>query len=99
MDTWTESHPDEELFDVLTQSVRSFDLLKVDRYPTQPPSRSEFDPEPETPTSKVPDSSAVDDGENDEGVSRFGPRVTFSEIAALQGTAVPKTQRKTQPGP
>ena len=100
-----ENHPEADLFDVLTQTLFApqANLPRVDQYLTQPPSSSAFDMEPESSTLENPQeavesvSGVVNELQNAVGgrssAPRFGPRVTSSEIAALQETAVPQNTK------
>ena len=85
-------YPQEDLFDVLTQELYNPDgcLPEVDQYLTQFQAQSDFDfpldwLETAEGAEKVQGVENVQPGDG----SRFGPRVTASEIAALQETAVP----------
>ena len=102
-----ENHLEVDFFDVLTQTlfVPLANLPDVDQYLTQPPSSTAFDLEPESSTPENLQeavesvSGVVDEPQNGvvggrSGAPRFGPRVTSSEIAALQETAVPQNTKR-----
>lgn len=90
-----------DLFDVLTQRlfVPEGDLAEVDQYLTQAPTEFDFDLHFDAPLVHQSEEGAGKlQGESLQGaeeVQRFGPRVTSSQIAALQQTAVPANTKNT----
>ena len=91
-----ESDPEGDLFDVLTQGlfVPEGDLPEVDQYLTQ--TLTEFDIDAPLANQSEEGAGKLQGGslQRAEEVQRFGPRVTSSQIVALQQTAVPANTKK-----
>ena len=97
-----DNDPEADLFNILTQGLYDpkENLLEVDQYLTQTPAEFIFDldnpleHQPEERVEKVQGTEEIQRGNNEHDAARFGPRVTSSEIAALQQTAVPINTKK-----
>ena len=99
--TW-DSDPETDLFDVLTQGlfIPEENLPEVDQYLTQTPREFfDFDNPPLHHQAKEREERLLETWEiqqdyGKQDTARFGPRVSSSEIAALQETAVPLNTKK-----